>query len=243
MNDNKRIHPILCLLLSVAMTSSCAVYRMGDTGGSSISLAGNQPSVRTIKVLPKQLPYSLRIEEFTDERPPEEMKRSERAKSAAADKLDFFSYGENYASFKEDLLNLTSEYFGFAGAFRSISSGMIVLPSDLVMKGRVKHYYGYYENATSLVGDVVLGDVGRGLVGAIKEMPTGGIIEIEVQLVSAKSGKTVYQDKIFAKAPAMDTFAPKDRNFAAYEYADSRIYQIAINDFLQRLASANLVVQ
>ena len=234
---------IFCtVLLAVNIISSCAIYRMKDSGGSSISLAGDKPSIRTIKVLSKQISYSLRLEEFTDERPPEEMKRTERAKTTPADKLDFFSYGEQYTLFKEDLLSLTAQYFGFAGAFPAISSGMIKLPSDLVMTGRVKHYYGYYENATSVVGDVLLGDLGRGIVGAAQPMPTGGVIEIDVELTSTKSGKVVYQDKIFAKAPAKDTFAPQDRNFAAYEYADSRIYQLAINDFLQRLSAANLKV-
>lgn len=243
MNFSRTISALCVVILCVSMLQSCAIYRMKDSGGSSISLAGSNPSIRTIKVLPKQIPFSLRLEEFTDERPPEEMKRSERAKTAPADKLDFFSYGENYSLFKEDLLTLTSSYFSFAAAFPSISSGMIKFPTDLVMTGRVKHYYGYYENATSVVGDVLLGDVGRGIVGAAKEMPTGGVIEIEVQLTSTKSGKVVYQDKIFAKAPTKDTFAPENRNFAAYEYADSRIYQLAINDFLQRLSAANLVMK
>lgn len=220
--------------------TSCATYRMKDSGGSSISLAGNQPSIRTIKVLPKQLPYTLRIEEFSDERPPEEMKRSERAKTTAQDKLGFFSYGENYALFKEDLLTLTTEYFNFAGAFRVISSGMIKLPSDLVMTGKVKHYYGYYENATTFGTDLLVGDVGRGIIGAAKEMPTGGEIEIEIELTSTASGKVVYRDKIAAKAPPKDTFAASDRDFAAFEYADSRIYQLAVNDFLQRLSSASI---
>jgi hypothetical protein len=243
MNSNRKFSFFMLVLFASTLLQSCAIYRMRDTGGSSVSLAGSSPSIRTIKVIPKQLPYSLRLEEFTDERPPEEMKRSERAKTAPANTLDFYSYGENYALFKDDLLTLTTEYFNFAGAFKIISSGMVKLPSDLVMTGRVKHYYGYYENATSFGTDLLVGDVGRGIIGAAKEMPTGGTIEIEIQLTSTKSGKVVYQDKIFAKAPAKDTFAPENRDFAAYEYADSRIYQLAINDFLQRLSSANLNVQ
>jgi hypothetical protein len=233
---------ILTLVAFAAAASlhSCATYRMQDTGGGSISLAGDKPSVRTIKVLQKPLPYSLRIEEFTDERPPEEMKRSERAKKAAADKLDFYSYGEQYAAFQQDLVDLTAKYFGSAVAFQSISSGMIALPSDLVLKGRVKNYYGYYENATSAIGDAFLGDIGRGIVGASKEMPTGGSINIEVQLVNPKTGNVVYEDVIRAEAPQKDTFAPRDRNFAAFEYADSRLYQIAVSDFLQRLSAASI---
>lgn len=243
MRFSRPIAVICTVFLLGALLQSCATYRMKDSGGSSVSLAGSNPTIRTIKVLPKQIPYSLRIEEFTDERPPEEIKRSERAKTTPADKLNYYSYGENYSLFKEDLLNLTTEYFNFAAAFSSISSGMIKLPTDLVMTGRVKHYYGYYENATTFGTDLLVGDVGRGIIGAAKEMPTGGVIEIEIQLTSTKSGKVVYQDKIFAQAPAKDTFAPQDRDFAAYEYADSRIYQLAINDFLQRLSAANLRLQ
>ena len=240
MKSYRLLYIATLLLFTSILFQSCAIYRMKDTGGSSISLAGNQPSIRTIKVIQNQIPYSLRLEEFTDERPPEEMKRSERAKTAAADKLPFYSYGENYALFQQDLVELTTEYFNFAGAFKIISSGMVKIPTDLVMTGRVKHYYGYYENATTLGTDILVGDVGRGIIGAAKEMPTGGKIEIDIELTSTKSGKVVYKDKIFATAPAKDTFAANDRDFAAYEYADSRLYQLAINDFLQRLSSANL---
>lgn len=229
------------LVAATLILQSCA-YNMADKGGATLTGGSNGLQAQGILMRnDKQIPAVVFLEPFTDERPAEEMKRDERAKKNPKNlNLDYFTYGERYAQFQNDFTNLTSDYLSRSFMFRGIGTGIKIGSPEFTMRGKVLHYYGYYEPATSAVGDVMLGGLGSALVNGTQEMPTGGLIEIEVEIVNNKTNTVAWKGTMRYEGPAKDTFVPSERNWAQYEYADSRLYQRAFNNFTEQLAKANL---
>lgn len=232
---------VLIIVAAAFFVQSCA-YNMADRGGALLTGGSGGLQGQTIVMREgKQIPAMVFIDQFVDARPPEEMKRDERAKNNPKNlNLDYFTYGERYAQFQHDLVNLTADYLQRSFMFRGYMTGIKIGEPEFTMRGKVLHYYGYYEPALSAFGDAMLGGLGSAMVNGTQEMPTGGLIEIEVELVNNKTNTVVWKGTMRYEGPSKDTFVPSDRNWAQYEYADSRLYQRAFNNFTEQLAKANL---
>ncbi len=234
--------PASILAFGLAVFLQSCAYNMGDKGGAT--LTGGSGGLQGQAILmrdEKQIPGMVFVEPFTDARPAEEMKREERAKKNPRNlNLDYFTYGERYAQFQSDLVSLTADYLQRSFLFRGTGTGIKIGTPEFTMRGKVLHYYGYYEPATSAVGDAMLGGLGSAIVNGTQETPSGGLIEIEVELFNNKTNTVAWKGTMRYEGPAKDTFVPSDRNWAHFEYADSRLYQRAFNNFTEQLAKANV---
>jgi hypothetical protein len=238
----KFVKPSLIVAFGFAIFLQSCAYNMADKGGATLTggSGGLQGQIITMYDN-KQIPGMVFVEVFTDARPAEEMKRDVRAKNNPKNlNLDYFTYGERYAQFDVDLLSLTADYLGRSMIFRGIGTGIKIGNPEFTMRGKVLHYYGYYEPAVSDIGGAVLGDVGTAIINGTKEMPSGGLIEIAIEITNNKTNTVAWKGTMRYEGPSKDTFVPSDRSWAQFEYADSRLYQRAFNNLTEQLAKANL---
>jgi hypothetical protein len=229
------------LPLVVLSLQSCGIsHAVGSITSSGKTIFTNKQIFRT----PTTQPVSVRVEPFVDERPAAEMLRAERTRMNPENrKLDQFTYGEFHKDFSENVRKMITEDLRTAMVFSSVSDGPALVElsqPQVLLRGRVKSYYGYME-ALDAGASGLLGEAGAAAMAAMKPVPTGGNVEIELQFVDRKTNAVLYTTSLRGTGPTEDRYIPRTDNVALmpYEYVDNSIFVDAFNEFTKQLSSVD----
>lgn len=241
MKNSFKTSLLLAFACAALAFQSCALsHTVGSITTSKRTVFTNKQIFRT----PTTQQVTVRVEQFVDERPAAEMLRTERAKTAIGNRrLDQFTYGENHRDFAESVRRLFFQSLVTSMAFSGVGDGMLeIFPPQVLVRGRIKSYYGYLESLNAGLAGAVSGEVASTVLSAAQAVPSGGNVEIELQFVDRRTNAVLYTASLRGTAPNEDKYIPRtdDPALLPYEYVDNSIFVDAFNDFTKQLMTVDL---